>query len=831
MYFPYATAFTSLMTRVQGQGRRSGQVCSLALPILLVAVYLMPGASGASPPAARSPYLVNPATFAVRAGYSPTLLHDLSNPIPATGTISVVVTFNPTNPALFIAPAPGAPPLTAAEIGDRFGLSSSAYATAEQYFIGQGLTIQHAGVDRLSLTVEGPAPAMGRAFGTSLLAGNFHGRMVQLPNGAPSLPEPLESEVSGITGLATGFDRFMLPLAPVALRGSSTLAQGPTDLVTPFIARQIYAASGLYNYSGSPHYSTGEQIVLLLWGDGYNPNDLVTFFSNDYPSGMFPAVTIQPHPIDGAPSPAPSAVNDPSGAPEELTLDLEWSGSLAPGATLEPVYAPDGPSSAGYSPTDASMADALHYAVTGLVGVDAISMSFGTAESTASGLQSAWTTDLAEAAQEKITLLAATGDLGGDTSLTPSCSGTPQPDYPASDPGVLAVGGTDPTLARNLVGQVTGIASESAWSGSGGGFSAQYPAPSWQKVGSARAPIEASGFRGMPDLSASAADNFVYYDGQQQVGAGTSFATPLWAGLVAEMDALHGGPLGFLTPRLYYIAASEPNGTEANGLVDITSGSNCLGPAGVGWDTATGWGSPRAVNLYADLTSTFVNLTIQANPAPVGPGGTLTVEARLSNSSTGAPIPGIPVVVSLTADTTFGPCDGTFGSATPLTNATGQVSVVIAVPACYLGSRAIASAEVTSGGLFGSNQTMVGVNLLGYLGFLGPVSQYPADVGVFVLFMGAAVAVGYVLGRGPPKRGERRRTATHQPAPTPLPVVVAPTSPEPTPPSGSAKSSSWVVNPAPFAGTSPVPSAPPDPGTPPPPGERGESFGPFSEMT
>ena len=806
------------MTRFPGRDRTLFPVLALALPALLVAVYLIPGAAGvpSSPTVVGSS--VEPVAFATRAGYSPALLENLSDPAPATGMTSAVVTFNPSNPALFDAPAPAAAPLTPAEIGMRFGLSPSAYRAAEQYFVGEGLTIQHSGVDRLSLTVEGPVAAVDRAFGTSLVGGMYAGRAVQLPSIAPSLPGPLESEVSGLTGLSSGFDRFTLPLTTLAPTGSSSPSQGPSDLVTPSIARQIYEASELYNYTGSPQYATGEGIVLLLWGDGYDPNDISTFFSSYYPSGTFPTVSIDPTPIDGAPSPAPSAVNDPSGAPEELTLDLEWSGSLAPGATLFPIYAPDGPSSDGYSPTDASMADALNYAVTDLPSVDAISMSFGTAESTASGLESAWTTDFAEAAQEKITLLAATGDTGGDTSLKPTCSGTPQPNYPASDPGVLAVGGTDPTLARNVVGQITGIASEPAWSGSGGGFSAHFPAPSWQEVGSAQAPIEASGFRGMPDLSASGADNFVFYNGQEQTGAGTSFATPFWAGLITEMDALHGGPLGFVTPRLYYIGAAEPTGTVAEGLADITSGANCLGPASVGWDTATGWGSPRALDLYADLTSTFVNLSITTTPAPVGPGGMLTVGARLANASTNAPIAGITVLVTLTADTTFGPCDGTFGSATPDTNASGDISVAISVPACYLGSHAIASVAVMSDGLFGSNQTVIGVNLLGYFGFLGSVSTYPANVSVYFLIMAGAVGAGYVLGRGPPKRGTRVRAAV-RPPPRAAPANPPPPPPTPTIPPGVSgpSSSSWVVDPRALEDPSPSPPSSPGMGPPSPP--------------
>ncbi|MCI4365903.1 MAG: S8 family serine peptidase [Thermoplasmata archaeon] len=793
---------------------RAATRCGASLVVVLFVALALFGAVGQAQP--RRPTVPDPSAmgttsavywgpFAQRAGYSASLLASVSELRPLYGTTSVVVTFRASNTSLFDVPAPGASALTVAEIGARFGLSPAAYQSAQEYFIGQGLTVEHVGLDRLSLTVGGPSESVGRAFSTSLVSGTYGGRAVSLPSQAPSLPFALEQEVAGVTGLSSGFDPFTLPLLMSPRTAGTHPAQGPSDLITPAIGRQIYGASDLYNISGSAHYSSGEKIVLLLWGDGYNPNDLQTFFGNDYPTGSFPSVTIKGFPIDGAPAPAPSAVNDPSAAPEELTLDLEWSGSFAPGATLDAVYAPDGPASDGYSPTDTTMADALHMAVTGIPGVNAISMSFGTAESTAAGLEAAWQTDLAEATQEQITLLGATGDTGGDSSISPGCSGVPQPEYPATNPDVLAVGGTDPTLARNVVGRVTGIAAESAWSGSGGGFSGQYPAPTWQEVGSAARPIEASGFRGTPDVSATAADNFVYFNGQQQSGAGTSFATPLWAGLVAEMDSLHGSSLGFLSDRLYFVGASEPQHTVPIGLVDITTGSNCIGPATNGWDTATGWGSPRALDLYAGLTATLVDLSIAATPSPVAPGGSVTVTAHLSNTTTSAPVAGILVLVTLTADTMLGPCVGEFGTATPTTNGTGDVAVSISIPSCYLGTHALVSVAVSSQGLFGRNHTSVGVNLLGYLGFLGPATTYPEDTALYVLIMAIAIAAGYFLGRGPPARKggpRRRRTVTPRaPAPTFLPVrPAAPT----TPP--SAAPSTWVVSPPPTAPETYAPS-------------------------
>ena len=153
----------------------------------------------------------------------------------------------------------------------------------------------------------------------------------------------LEPSVASVTGLSSGFVTFSLPagLPSGAALASGGPAQGSSDLITPAIAREIYDFSSLYNVSGTARYATGQEIALLLWGEGYAPSDLTTFFSSDYPSN-FPLPKIEPFPVDGAPPPSPNAPSDPSKAPQELTLDMEWAGSMAPGATFDAVYAPTG---------------------------------------------------------------------------------------------------------------------------------------------------------------------------------------------------------------------------------------------------------------------------------------------------------------------------------------------------------------------------------------------------------------------------------------------------------------------------------------------------------
>jgi kumamolisin len=762
------------------------------LVLLVVAAMMVPAgilapavAHGPGPAAEISTDALSAAGFAGRAGFSPALVHEVEEPLPTSSSQQLVVTFVASNATFYDAPGEGAAPMTVTQIADEYGLSSSAYASAEQYFESNGLVVSHAWPDRLSLSLTGTPTAVDRAFGTTLLSGIYAGRPVTFPAAAPSLPVELESEIQSVAGLTSGFDQFTLPVIPEISPMLASPAQNPDDLVTPSIARDIYDISGLYNLTPEPTYASGKAIVLLLWGLGYAPNDIQTFFAQDYPSS-FPAPNVVPYPIDGAPHPSANAVNDPSNGSRELTLDIEWAGSMAPGATLDAVYAPAGSAMNSYSPTDASMIDALNTAVdpSDLPNVAAISMSFGSADGADSTLTNGFETDFAVAAHEKISLFAATGDTGGDA--TSGCTGGPQAQYPSASTQVVAVGGSSVSLQRGVLGAITGF-SESAWSGSGGGFSAQFAAPAWQEVGSAKAPIEANGHRGLPDVAATADYNYLYFNGGEAAGGGTSFATPLWAGMVTEMDALRGHNFGFLTPALYALAANTS--AKDYPLNDITTGGNCLGTAGPGWDTATGWGSPIGVYLYEHLVSSFVNLTISATPSPVAPGGPVLVLVSISNSTSGRPIAGVSVIVSLSSDGIGGPCSGLFGLAGPESNGSGAALATISIPYCYLGSSAVATALVSSGGYYGNISTTVTVNLLGFDPALSPLSQYPNNVALYVVLMSLSIVAGWLIGRGPD----------------------AVESPPPGPPS-SAPSAPTVVAPAAVPGPQPPPAtAPPQP--------------------
>ena len=311
---------------------------------------------------------------------------------------------------------------------------------------------------------------------------------------------------------------------------------------------------------------------------------------------------------------------------EEGTADVEMAHAMAPGARLVYVQTPGTP--ALTSATVASgtwaglnLSTALAWTVTH-ARPDVISLSEAVPEAEGPALAARYLhgaspmeplmaarSGLHAAAAAHVTVVAAASDTGGGQPAgTGGQLSGPAVAWPASDPLATAVGGT--WLHASPAGARTGP--DTAWTGTcgmqagGGGLSAAFPRPAWQ--GPARA--VASGRRGIPDISMSASPqtpSWVYITGNTLPGAsrgwnpawGTSLATPLFAGVVADVAALAGHPLGLLGPALY-----ELHG-PADGLADVTSGTTSIPgtsgwPARPGYDLATGIGTVTSTARLAE---------------------------------------------------------------------------------------------------------------------------------------------------------------------------------------------------------------------------------------
>jgi subtilase family serine protease len=173
--------------------------------------------------------------------------------------------------------------------------------------------------------------------------------------------------------------------------------------------------------------------------------------------------------------------------------------------------------------------------------------------------------------------------------------------YPGSDPSLVAVGGTSLHLDAN-----NQIASETAWSESGGGRDTTLPRAPWQTaVG-----MPADGARWAPDVAFDADLNTgirFRLAGEWHLAGGTSIGAPAWAAawaLIRESAANAGMSAGAAAPVLYRLG----NGPDAAQLFhDVTSGSNGAYSAHVGWDAVTGWGTPNVAELARAVAS---------NPSP-----------------------------------------------------------------------------------------------------------------------------------------------------------------------------------------------------------------------
>jgi Pro-kumamolisin, activation domain/Abnormal spindle-like microcephaly-assoc'd, ASPM-SPD-2-Hydin len=233
---------------------------------------------------------------------------------------------------------------------------------------------------------------------------------------------------------------------------------------------------------------------------------------------------------------------------------------------------------------------------------------------------------LKNAAARGITVFMAIGDWGSENDVG---DGKCHISYPNGDPFVTACGGTilgsaNPTPPSALYEYTWSDGNDLAspfqgWSGSfyyeatGGGVSDQFPRPPYQ-VHSGVLPISKNDGgirRGVPDVAGMVAMTGFFIAGVgPQGGYGTSAVAPLYAGLIATINAFLGRNTGFLNPTLYRYGPRICN--------DIRFGNNDSSyppdapfyTAAVGWDAVTGWGSINGRRLLAGIAPAAIVVTM-----------------------------------------------------------------------------------------------------------------------------------------------------------------------------------------------------------------------------
>jgi len=596
----------------------------LRIPRFLVAILLMaaPAMSRELTTVARQPLiaLASGGTFVLPHGAA------LLGPLAGTTLLRLAVGLAPRHQALLTHIAdvrahtsPAASPfkaLSPSEFAASFAPTSGEMARLTGYLQDAGLRVTHTYGGRLLIDVAGMVYQVEQAFGLKLLRYRArNGAVYYVNETAPQLPANLAPLVTSVVGLRDDTTLVHAPLprqtyATTRPRSSGrrfTIPPPPAGLLTPAQLRAAYNVTRLYSQTVTTTAGLSQTIALTGLGQTialyelspYDPRD-VAAYDAAFGISATPPISIR---VDGGATDAFAG----KGA-TEATLDVEMVQAIAPGAQII-VY--QSPSIQGGG-SSASIDDAYARAIDDNR-AQVLSTSWGQCEQQQQADQPPDLTLLhnlfAQATAEGITVVAASGDSGAydcfDANDQPDTTQHAL-DYPASDPSVLAVGGTTLVMSGSMV------VSESSWSGSGGGVSILYGRPSWQSgIGALAA---GGGRRGVPDVAVNAGTPYAIWvsNGWEPV-KGTSAGPPLWSALLALINqdryavaAIQQGAdppapcavtqgMGDIHAILYSVGT-------AGAFRDITTGpDNGAGAVAPGWDMVTGLGAPDALALARTL--------------------------------------------------------------------------------------------------------------------------------------------------------------------------------------------------------------------------------------
>lgn len=542
--------------------------------------------------------------------------------------------------------------LTVEEFTARFGPSREDYDAVIYFAQTHGLTVVGTSRNRLNLDVTGTAAQIELALHVNLglYRHPTENRMFYAPDREPTPDLPVR--LWHITGL----DNYSIPKPALIHRDangqsanraalpSATTGSGPS---ASFLGSDMRAAY----YGGTALTGTGQSLGLVEFY-GTDLSDLNTYYANVGQTNTVPITLVS---TDGSSLRCTYPLCDDT----EQTIDMTQALGMAPGLSGLIVYV---------GSSDAPIFNAM-----------------ATASPLNAQLSCSWAWSPADPATDNpyFQEFAAQGQnlfqAAGDSGVWKSSSEV----FPADDVYLTSVGGTD----LETTGAAGTWSSETVWADGGGGISPNgFAIPSWQTATAGGCSNCSQTLRDAPDVSANA--NFTYYVCADQSACtenyygGTSFAAPLWAGYLAlanQQALLNGQPtLGFINPSLYSIGLSSNYDADFH---DITSGSNG-DSATIGYDLASGWGSPNGVALINALAGPAVpGFTLSASPASVsvvqGNSGNSTITSAVTggfNSAVSLAASGQPTGVTVSFGTNPIASPGSGTSAMTITVASSTVT-------------------------------------------------------------------------------------------------------------------------------------------------------------
>ncbi|HEV2399183.1 MAG TPA: S53 family serine peptidase [Candidatus Sulfotelmatobacter sp.] len=485
--------------------------------------------------------------------------------------------------------------LTVEQFTEKYGPSVEDYEAVKSWARQNGLSVKSSARNRMILRVTGSVQNVENALHVTM-------GLYQHPTEARTFFAPDREPTPNMSvrlWSIGGLDNFSRPVPMYSKRdmsstnsdsviGNATIGSGPSN---SFLGSDMRAAY----YGGTALTGAGQSVGIFEFL-GTDLADLTTYYTNVNQTNNVPVTLLS---VDGQ---STSCIDNSSGGfcdDTEQTLDMTQALGMAPGMSSLVMYIGKGGLS-GQTLDDPGILNAM-----------------ATASPLNAQLSCSWawkptdnTTDdpfFQEFQAQGQNFFTAAGDSAKWKAGNFV--------WPADDPNLVSVGGTD--LTTSSAGGPW--ASETAWSSSGGGISTNnFAIPSWQVTAAAGCTSCSQTLRNGPDVSANANYTFYVCADQTKCSAnlygGTSFAAPMWAGFLAlvNQQAVSNGQstLGFLNPAIYALYSESGYNSEFH---DVTSGSNGFS-ATVGYDLVTGLGSPNGQALIDALATVSSDFTLAAAP-------------------------------------------------------------------------------------------------------------------------------------------------------------------------------------------------------------------------
>ena len=538
--------------------------------------------------------------------------------------------------------------LTPQQYAAQFGLSSSDLAKVTAWLASQGFTVTGVAQGGTFVTFSGTVAQAQAAFATSIHNLSLNGETHFANVTEASVPSAFAAVVGAVTGLHNFRARPHLHTGTVKPRFTSSLSGNhylaPGDIYTIYDMNPLLASSAI-GAAGTGSL-TGAGITIAVTGqvDLYNNSnsDVIAFRSaaglstTNLPTTMHEPANGDPGQANNCSSSTSSNCPSPNlDDLDESSIDVEWSGAMAPSASILFVNAANVlPGGIG----EDAMTQAIDQDLAPI-----ITTSYGDCEAGwGSSFLNSTNQLFKEANAQGQTILAAAGDDGAtDCDAGPSATEGLAVDYPASSPNVTAMGGTQfngdaaatgsgstwgatqywkGTSGSDVVSSALSYIPEAAWNdagygyygGGGGGASSFFAKPAWQVetapgmgITSTNPSVPPDGARDVPDLALDASnvhDGLLYcvsgscgsgfriasgtYAGDLTAAGGTSFDSQIFSGMLAliEQKISPTKGLGNINPTLYAlgnnVAYYNPTGSNITGgtsvFHDITSGGNAM---------------------------------------------------------------------------------------------------------------------------------------------------------------------------------------------------------------------------------------------------------------